>query len=98
MSFRYNSSSIAYSSGLREALLWFDFVLTFPKEVRCIWGRRFTGATLVYLCTRYFALFERIFFILTVLFWSSTDAVSLVSRFAYAIVEVPGDVRSHYSK
>ncbi|KAI0700995.1 hypothetical protein C8T65DRAFT_559598, partial [Cerioporus squamosus] len=55
------------------ALLWFDFALTFTTEVRRIWRRRFTGATVVYLFTRYTALIERIFFVLEVLLWNSTD-------------------------
>ncbi|RDX48618.1 hypothetical protein OH76DRAFT_1483717 [Lentinus brumalis] len=55
------------------ALLWFDFALTFTTEVRRIWRRKFTGATVVYLFTRYIALIERIFFVLEVLLWNSTD-------------------------
>ncbi|TFK90250.1 hypothetical protein K466DRAFT_597097 [Polyporus arcularius HHB13444] len=58
---------------LCTALLWFDFALTFTTEVRRIWRRRFTGATVVYLFTRYTALIERIFFVLEVFLWNSTD-------------------------
>ncbi|RDX48635.1 hypothetical protein OH76DRAFT_1556930 [Lentinus brumalis] len=55
------------------ALLWFDFALTFTTEVRRIWRRRFTGATVVYLFTRYTALVQRIFFVLEVFLWNSTN-------------------------
>ncbi|KAH9889273.1 hypothetical protein C8Q73DRAFT_654019 [Cubamyces lactineus] len=58
-----------------SALLWFDFALTLPTEYRRIWKRRFTGATIVYLLTRYIAVIERIFFVLEVLVWNSTDPV-----------------------
>ena len=57
------------------AVLWFDFALTFTTEVRRIWRRKFTGATLVYLLMRYIAVIERIFFVLEVLLWKSTDEV-----------------------
>ena len=60
---------------LGTALLWADFVFTFSKEVRCIWGARFTGATVVYLCTRYAALIAQIYFVLTVFLWNSTNKV-----------------------
>ncbi|KAI0327895.1 hypothetical protein GY45DRAFT_1256050 [Cubamyces sp. BRFM 1775] len=57
-----------------SALLWFDFALTLPTEYRRIWKRRFTGATIVYLFTRYIAVIERIFFVLEVLVWNSSDS------------------------
>ena len=57
------------------ALLWFDFALTFTTEVKRIWRRRFSGATVVYLLTRYIAVVERVFFVLEVLLWKSTDEV-----------------------
>ncbi|KAI9059899.1 hypothetical protein FKP32DRAFT_1579041 [Trametes sanguinea] len=58
-----------------SALLWFDFALTFTDEYRRIWKRKWTGATLVYLLTRYVAVIERIFFVLEVLVWNSSDQV-----------------------
>ncbi|KAH9924068.1 uncharacterized protein B0H18DRAFT_1013333 [Fomitopsis serialis] len=38
------------------ALLFYDYILTFPREVRCIWGRRLSGATLLFLVNRYFTI------------------------------------------
>ncbi|KAI0800202.1 hypothetical protein C8Q74DRAFT_1235040 [Fomes fomentarius] len=55
------------------ALLWFDFALTFTTEVRRIWGRKFSGATLVFLFMRYTALLDRVFFLLQVLLWNTSD-------------------------
>ncbi|KAI0710721.1 hypothetical protein C8Q76DRAFT_798256 [Earliella scabrosa] len=54
-------------------LLWFDFGLTFTTEVRRIWRRKFSGATLVYLLMRYTAFIERVFYTLEVLIWNSSD-------------------------
>ncbi|KAM5537917.1 hypothetical protein V8D89_008393 [Ganoderma adspersum] len=63
------------------ALLWFDFALTFPTEVRRIWGRPFSGATLVYLFTRYTAIADRVLFVTEVLLWNSSDqACGRISR------------------
>ncbi|KAI0629547.1 hypothetical protein C8Q77DRAFT_1220240 [Trametes polyzona] len=59
-----------------SALLWFDFALNLPNEYRRIWSRKFTGATVVYLLMRYAAVIERIFFVLEVLVWNSSDRVS----------------------
>ncbi|KAI0827781.1 hypothetical protein BC628DRAFT_1502229 [Trametes gibbosa] len=56
-----------------SALLWFDCAMTFPEEYRRIWKRQFSGATLVYIVMRYSAVIERIFFVLEVLVWNSTD-------------------------
>lgn len=57
------------------ALLYFDFVITFPQEVQRIWSRRFSGATIVYLLTRYSALFERIIFLVSLFLMTLDDKV-----------------------
>ncbi|KAH9836077.1 uncharacterized protein C8Q71DRAFT_760428 [Rhodofomes roseus] len=38
------------------ALLFYDYTLTLPREVRCIWTRSFSGATLLFLVNRYFTM------------------------------------------
>ena len=53
--------------------------MTFPTEVRRIWGRKFSGATLVYLVIRYTAVIERVFLVLQVLLWTSSDEVRQAS-------------------
>ena len=57
------------------ALLCFDHASTFTSEVERIWKRRHTGATIVYLFTRYLVLIERVFFVLQVLMWNASDLV-----------------------
>ncbi|KAI0644989.1 hypothetical protein C8Q79DRAFT_969050 [Trametes meyenii] len=58
-----------------SVLLWFDCAQTFPDECRRIWGRKFSGATVIYLSTRYLAVVERIFFVAAIMTWSSGDQV-----------------------
>ncbi|KAI0669471.1 hypothetical protein C8Q78DRAFT_977408 [Trametes maxima] len=66
-----------------SAMLWFDFALTFPTECRRIWGRKFSGATVIYLFTRYGAMAQRILQVAVVLTWYSSDQVSLVLPLTY---------------
>jgi len=35
------------------ALLYYDYCLTFPGEVKYIWSRKFTITTILYVCCRY---------------------------------------------
>lgn len=39
-----------------EALGVYDAVLSFSKEVRCIWQRPFSAVTILYFCIRYGAI------------------------------------------
>ena len=57
------------------ALLWFDYALTLPAEVHGIWNRGITGATALYLITRYAALTERVMLVAMVGLWSISDEV-----------------------
>lgn len=43
-----------------SVLLFVDIAFTLEQEVQRVWRRKFTGATFVYLFTRYVALAERI--------------------------------------
>ncbi|KAI0077098.1 hypothetical protein K474DRAFT_1164111 [Panus rudis PR-1116 ss-1] len=38
------------------SVLFYDTILTFPQELRCIWLRKWSGATVLYLGIRYFIL------------------------------------------
>jgi len=55
-----------------SALLFFDCAITFTREVKRIWLRRTTGATIIFLLTRYTAVAERIT-LLTSLFLRTLD-------------------------
>ncbi|KAI0653343.1 hypothetical protein C8Q70DRAFT_1036878 [Cubamyces menziesii] len=56
-----------------SALLWFDFTLTLTTEYERIWRRKLTGATIVYLGVRHVGVIERIFFVLEVFVWKTSD-------------------------
>ena len=45
--------------------------------MRRIWRRKFSGATVVYLFTRYTALIDRVLFVTEVLLWDSSDRVGM---------------------
>ena len=60
------------------ALLWYDFLLTFPAEVRCIWKRKPTVASVAYLCIRYTLVIERVVSLLEIL-GNTTDDVQSYS-------------------
>ncbi|KAI0353951.1 hypothetical protein OH77DRAFT_1406258 [Trametes cingulata] len=60
-----------------SVLLFADSIITFPDEVQRIWKRRFTGATAVFLITRYVAVAERIVLVTSVFLPTLQDKVSL---------------------
>lgn len=39
-----------------SALLYYDYALTVPSEVQCIWKRKFSGASALFLINRYVSL------------------------------------------
>ncbi|KAH9935154.1 uncharacterized protein BXZ73DRAFT_28803, partial [Epithele typhae] len=57
-----------------QVLLFYDVAITFQLEVQRIWRRKHSGATWIFLIMRYSAVIERVFFILEVMVWYSTDA------------------------
>ncbi len=50
---------------MNEALIYHDYMATFPDEVKCIWQRKFTGATVLFSINRYAALLYLAFSIIT---------------------------------
>ncbi|KAH8082846.1 hypothetical protein BXZ70DRAFT_1012254 [Cristinia sonorae] len=56
-----------------SALLFFDFSITFTREVKRIWHRRVTGATVVFILTRYSVLAERIVLLTTLFIHTLSD-------------------------
>ena len=68
----YSFTEMKFLNRKATALLWYDFLLTFKSEVRCIWQQNFGRGTVIYFCVRYVLFFERIVIILEVL-WSKSD-------------------------
>lgn len=61
---------------LATALLFADTLMTLTSEVQRIWRRKFTGATAVFLVTRYVAVAERIVLLVSVFLPTVQDEVS----------------------
>ncbi|KAK0457822.1 uncharacterized protein EV420DRAFT_480021 [Desarmillaria tabescens] len=53
---------IQYSS---IALLYYDYALTFPTEVKYVWGSKFRLSTALYICCRY-ALVANVLYLLAI--------------------------------
>ena len=51
----------------------------FPAEASRIWGRKFTGTTVVYLLNRYTAIAERIIFFLEIFLDTRSEVLDLNS-------------------
>ena len=58
-------------------LIILDHVMTFTDEVQRVWRRKFSGATLIYLITRYVATFERITLMTSLFLQTNSDQVCL---------------------
>ncbi|GBE88858.1 hypothetical protein SCP_1402660 [Sparassis crispa] len=58
------------------AVLFYDHMLTLPAEVRFLWTRKFSGATLLFMLNRYITLFGKTILLVTGFSWpNQTDAV-----------------------
>ncbi|KAM5543477.1 hypothetical protein V8D89_002728 [Ganoderma adspersum] len=54
-------------------LLFYDYLITFPREIRQIWSRGHVGITLLYAGTRYSALAARLILILAQTSWKGQN-------------------------
>ncbi|KAI0081417.1 hypothetical protein K474DRAFT_1671891 [Panus rudis PR-1116 ss-1] len=52
------SIALAVFSPLSLALLVYDTILVFPQEFRCVWRRKWTGVTILYVTIRYSAMLD----------------------------------------
>ncbi|KAI0676125.1 hypothetical protein C8Q78DRAFT_1075057 [Trametes maxima] len=48
--------TVRYLSSAGSTLVLYDFLITFGEEVRLFWGRKFTGASLLFFVNRYWTL------------------------------------------
>jgi len=69
---KYNEMMLAnFCAVAATTLLLYDYAVTFPREVRCIWGRKFTWATVLFLLNRYLTLLNRVLMIVDMLPWQN---------------------------
>ena len=52
------------------ALLYYDYFLTLPAEIQCIWNRKLTLASILFLINRYATLVVRTLLIIQTVSWS----------------------------
>lgn len=67
-----------------QPFFFYDFSITVNDEIRCIWKRKFSGATFLFLANRYVGLLYRLVTLFLLLSWStkargSADEVCLTS-------------------
>lgn len=68
------SDSLRRSATL--ALIAYDHLLTFAGEVHFVWGRKFSGATVIFALNRYVNLFSKIALFVSTASWpNQTDQV-----------------------
>ncbi|KAK0488670.1 hypothetical protein IW261DRAFT_1639051 [Armillaria novae-zelandiae] len=65
------------------ALLYYDYILTLPMEIKYIWGSKFRLSTVLYLCCRY-ALVANVLYLLAI-------ASQLGARHALSLKAIPCD-------
>ena len=78
------------------ALLAYDHLLTLSGEIQFVWGRKFSGATVVFVLNRYVTLFGKIVLPISTFWWpNQTDDVRRLYpqirslTFSYQSPEVP---------
>ena len=66
------------------AFLIYDHLLTLPGEIELVWGRKFTGATALFILLRYFTITSKLSLLVTAFPWANqTDQVSLSLRMTF---------------
>ncbi|KAK7687274.1 hypothetical protein QCA50_009779 [Cerrena zonata] len=59
------------------ALIVYDTILTIPQEIKCIWKRKFSAVTVLYLFIRYGAVLDMLLKILSAFYTLTAIPVTL---------------------
>ncbi|TCD64638.1 hypothetical protein EIP91_003840 [Steccherinum ochraceum] len=71
---QFNTQSIPnFCFHASTALLFYEYLLTFSDEIRCVWKARFSGVTLLYIFARYSTIAYRVFMIVQWAKWARSD-------------------------
>lgn len=60
-----------YCIFLSIALLFYDYFLTLPDEVRCVWKGKFTGVTVLFMINRYATIVYRTLMVIQLMSWDT---------------------------
>ncbi|KAI0364555.1 hypothetical protein BV20DRAFT_956028, partial [Pilatotrama ljubarskyi] len=75
------------------AMLTYDYIITFDQEVALFWKRKITGATALFLATRYLALLSYSFFGAATFITNMSDA----ERQLWGLISLPYALRTAFS-
>jgi len=59
ISFEYSIQTV-YTLASATAVLFYDILLTYDREVSCIWKRKISAVTVLFICLRYVTLLSRV--------------------------------------
>lgn len=59
-----------------QAWTCFEYIVTFRAEVRCIWSRRMSMTSAIFISLRYFALIHQLSFVIQYVDWPDTNSAS----------------------
>ena len=68
-----------YLRTYKLAVIAYDTVLSFPQEIKCIWGRTLGTATILYLFVRYGMIIDMIFEIFIATYVLKSVSVSSIT-------------------
>lgn len=69
----FTSRPVAVIIDPLTALFIYDYILSFSLEVKCIWQRRFSKATALYVLNRYAVMSNRIVLLIELKSWRGVD-------------------------
>ena len=72
-------SSLFYLKTYELAVIAYDTVLSFPQEIKCIWGRKLEIGTILYLFVRYGTIMDMILNVFTGTYVPKTVSVSTIT-------------------
>ncbi|KZT00362.1 uncharacterized protein LAESUDRAFT_732297 [Laetiporus sulphureus 93-53] len=77
----------AYCSLAVTALVFYEYIVTFPEEVHVIWGVRLTTVTVIFALNRYLLMVQGINSALTPVLWHTPLAVIVLTNVMTIVVE-----------
>ena len=80
------SLSLFYLRTYKLAVIVYDTVLSFPQEIKCIWGRKPGAGTILYLFIRYGTIIDMTFKIFTWAYVPKTVSVSTITPWDWTLL------------
>lgn len=71
---------------MNSAILFYDYFLTLPQEVQCIWGRKLSAPTVLFYVNRYGTLISRVFLIGQAITWQGVSGPGPETQAMFVII------------